>query len=107
MLTNRMPSFPSVAAGFCILLLNLTAPHTHTSKSRMPTIPATSPPKKVPAPRGALAAVHVAGKHRSQFDDIQYMVGSIVHIQTTFECMSIYIYTGLPVGSSNIHVLYS
>ena len=67
MLTNRMPSFPSVAAGFCILLLlNLTAPHTHTSKSRMPTIPTTSPPKKVPPPREALAAVHVAGKKKTQ-----------------------------------------
>ena len=76
MLTNRMPSFPSVAAGFCILLLlNLNAPHTHTSKSRMPTIPTTSPPKKVPAPRGALAAVHACVQARTGVNLMIYSTG--------------------------------
>ena len=66
MLTYRKPFFSSVAAGSFILRLNLTINHTQTSKSRTLTTPATTPPKKVLTPRGALVAVAVHVQTRQQ-----------------------------------------
>ena len=66
MLTYRKPLFSCVAAGSFILRLNLTTNHTQTSKSRTLTTPATTPPKKVPTPRGALVAVVVCVQGRQQ-----------------------------------------
>ena len=66
MLTYRKPFFSCVAAGSFILCLNLTTNHMQTSKSRTLTTPATTPPKKVPTPRGALVAVAVCVQGRQQ-----------------------------------------
>ena len=55
--TNRMPSFSLLAAGSFILRLHLTTPSTQTAMSTTLTAPVTTPPKKVPMPRGAFVAV--------------------------------------------------
>ena len=55
-----------VAAGSFIFRLNLTTNHTQTSKSRTLTTPATTPPKKVPTPRGAFVAAAVCVQARQQ-----------------------------------------
>ena len=59
-----MPSFSLLAAGSFILHLHLTTPSTQTSKSTTLKAPATTPPKKVPTPRGAFVAVCIQEENK-------------------------------------------
>ena len=81
--TNRTPSFSLLAAGSFILRLHLTTPSTQASMSTTLTTPATTPPKKVPTPRGALSVAVCMQEENKPANIIRHHTSINTHVHMT------------------------